>query len=50
MCLELPKELIPQGRYAELLTAAASILRDVQDAEIDGAPMRLAPNIRAYTR
>ena len=50
VCLELPKELVPPGRYEQLLTAAERILKDVQDAEIDGSPVRLAVNIRAYTR
>ena len=49
-CLELPAQLVPPGRYDQLLLAAASILRDVQDAEIDGSPVSLAPSIRAYTR
>jgi hypothetical protein len=50
VCLELPKELVPPDRYSTLSTRAEMALKDVMDAETDGSPVRLAPNIRAYTR
>lgn len=50
ICLELPKDKVPPGRLQELIGMAAAILKDVQDAEIDGAPVSIAPNISAYTR
>lgn len=49
VCLELPKELVPPDRYDKLVVIAAQTLRDAEDSETDGAPIRLAPNISPYT-
>ena len=49
VCLELPKELVPPERYGQLMDRAQVALSIAQDAEVDGAPLRLRPNIRGYT-
>lgn len=49
VCLELPKELVPPDRYNILSERAQFALAEVQDAEVDGAPVRLAPDISGYT-
>jgi len=48
--LELPKELVDPSRYQVLKDVAAETLRDAEDSETDGAPIRLSPNIGCYTR
>jgi hypothetical protein len=50
VCLELPAEIVPQGRYDQLMTRAALSLNAVLNAEIDHAPFLLQPVIRGYTR
>lgn len=50
ICLELPKELVPPDRYDKLVLRAQAALAEAQDAEVDGAPLRLAPDISGYTR
>jgi hypothetical protein len=50
VCLELPKEFVPPDRYDKLVLIAATALKDAEDSETDGAPMRFAPNISCYTR
>lgn len=49
-CLELPVNLVPPGRYEILAGKAAASLADAENGETDGAPVRVAPNISAYTR
>lgn len=48
--LELPKELVASDRYEVLTGVAASLLRDAEDSETDGAPIKFAPNLVPYTR
>jgi hypothetical protein len=50
VCLELPKELVPPDRYDKLVLIAEKTLREAEDSESDGAPIRLAPRIDCYTR
>lgn len=47
--LELPKELVDKDRYPILTTEAEAATRSAEDGEVDGAPLRLQPNIRGYT-
>ena len=47
--LELPSGELPPGRLEHLETKAAEHLAQAEDGESDGSPIRLAPNIRAYT-
>ena len=47
--LELPPGELPQGRLEYLEAKAAEHLSRAEDGETDGAPIRLAPNIRGYT-
>lgn len=49
VCLELPAQLVPPGRYELLERVAAVTLADAQGSESDGAPITLAPRIGAYT-
>jgi len=50
VCLELPKELVPQDRYPILVERAETALLAAQEAEVDGSPLRLRPQIGGYTR
>lgn len=50
VCLELPKELVAPERYDQLTARAEKALKEAEDGETDGAPIRWAPNISAYTR
>lgn len=50
VCLELPKELVPPDRYDKLVLIAEKTLREAEDSETDGAPIRMAPRIGCYTR
>lgn len=50
VCLELPSQMVPTGRYEILVGLAADTLGAVLDAEVDGAPVRIDPGIRGYTR
>ncbi len=50
VCLELPKELVPPERYDKLTALAEKTLREAEDSETDGAPVRFAPRIGCYTR
>lgn len=50
VCLELPKELVPAGRYELLSTRAEDSLNTVLNAETDGASIHLAPRIGMYTK
>lgn len=50
LALELPKELVPPGRYEIVQGLANTAFREAEDSETDGAPIRLAPNISYYTR
>ena len=47
--LELPPGELPPGRLEYLEAKAAEHLDRAEDGETDGAPIRLAPNIRGYT-
>ena len=47
--MEIPPNEVPPGRYAELKLDAAEKRADAADGESDGAPLRIAPNIRPYT-
>ena len=49
LCLEIPPQEVPPGRYAELVMDATNKRADAEDGESDGAPTRLAPNLRPYT-
>lgn len=49
VCLELPKELIPPGRYEILIAREAESVGAVLDAEVDNSPLSIVPNIRGYT-
>ena len=48
--LELPKEVVIEGRYPILEKQAEVATREAEDGEVDGAPVRLAPSIGCYTR
>ncbi len=48
--LELPAKELPPGRIEFLEAKAAEHLERAEDGESDGAPIRLQPNIRGYTR
>ena len=48
--LELPKELVIEGRYQILKDEAERYTREAEDGERDGAPVRFSPNISPYTR
>jgi hypothetical protein len=50
VCLELPANLVPPDRYDKLVGVAEKTLREAEDSETDGAPIRLAPSIGCYTR
>lgn len=49
LALEIPPQELPPGRYMELKQDAAEKLTDAEDGESDGAPIRIAPNLRPYT-
>lgn len=49
VCLEIPPQEVPPGRYEALVADAAVKRADAEDGESDGAPTRLAPNLRPYT-
>lgn len=49
LALEIPAQELPPGRYQDLKLDAAAKLTDAEDGESDGAPIRLAPNLRPYT-
>jgi hypothetical protein len=48
MCLELPKELSIEGRLDVLMQQAEAATREAEDGEVDGAPIRIMPNIGMY--
>lgn len=48
--LEIPANELPPGRYEVLVAERDAALVDAEDGESDGAPIRLAPNIRGYTQ
>lgn len=50
MALELPPEKLPPGRIELLMTEAEKHLRQAEDGETDGAPIKIMPRIGAYTR
>lgn len=50
VCLELPKELVPPDRYDKLVLRADVSLKEAEDGERDGAPIRFQANISPYTR
>jgi hypothetical protein len=47
--VELPAGELPQGRLEYLEAKSAEHLAQAEDGESDGSPIRLAPNIGAYT-
>jgi hypothetical protein len=49
-CLELPAAMVPPGRFEQLTALAQRFVREAEDGEVDGAPIRLMPAIGAYTR
>jgi hypothetical protein len=49
-CMELPAAQVPPGRLEQLTALAQRFTKEAEDGEVDGAPMRIAPSIRAYTR
>lgn len=49
-CLELPANLVPEGRYEKVAAEAANALIEAENSETDGAPVRFAPDIAPYTR
>lgn len=49
VCLELPAQIVPPGRYEVLVGVEARTLADAENSESDGAPITLAPRIGAYT-
>lgn len=50
LAIELPRGLLPDGRLEYLEAKAAEHLQRAEDGESDGSPIRLMPQIRAYTR
>lgn len=50
ICAELPPGELPAGRLEYLQGKAAEHLQIASDGESDGAPIKLAPNLRGYTR
>jgi len=50
MAMELPPEKLPPGRIELLMQQAEYHLKQAEDGERDGAPIRIAPRISAYTR
>jgi hypothetical protein len=50
ICLELPAGEVPPGRLEYLDSKAEYHLNRAADGESDGAPIRLQPAIRGYTR
>jgi hypothetical protein len=48
--LELPTSMVPQGRFDALTALAQRFVKEAEDGEVDGAPIRIAPAIRSYTR
>lgn len=50
MSLTLPKELVPEGRTPVLVGLRDGYAQDAADGDTDGAPIRLTPRIRGYTR
>lgn len=49
VCLELPAQLVPPGRYELLDNLAVRAEADAAGSESDGAPITLAPRIGGYT-
>lgn len=47
--VELPSGELPQGRLEYLEAKSAEHLAQAEDGESDGSPIRLSPNIGAYT-
>lgn len=48
--LEIPPQELPPGRTEMLKALSDEHLQQAEDSERDGSPIRLAPNIRGYTR
>lgn len=48
--LELPPNVLPPGRYEILQPLAERLEKEAEDGETDGAPIRIQPGIRAYSR
>jgi len=48
--LELPAQLVPEGRAATLAEMSETSTRSAEDGERDGAPIRVNPRIGYYTR
>lgn len=49
LMLEIPPQELPPGREQTLLALAVKEVQEAEDGESDGAPTRLAPNLRSYT-
>lgn len=49
VCLELPAQLVPPGRYDVLVGLETKALAEAEGSESDGAPITLAPRIGVYT-
>lgn len=50
ICLELPAEKVPPGRYELLKAEGIEHLTQAENGETDGAPMKINVNISGYTR
>lgn len=50
LVLEIPPAEVPPGRYEILSASAATYTQRAGRGESDGAPLRLSPQIRGYTR
>ena len=50
VCLELPAQIVPPGRYEILTGIAEKAEAEAAGSESDGAPITLAPRIGSYTR
>lgn len=50
VALEIPPGELPPGRLEFLEGKAAYHLAQAEDGESDGSPIKLAPNVRGYTR
>ena len=50
VALEIPPGELPPGRLEFLENKAEYHLNRAEDGESDGSPIKLAPNVRGYTR
>jgi hypothetical protein len=50
VCSELPAGEVPPGRLEYLMAKTQEFYNSAADGESDGAPLKLAPNLRGYTR